>query len=481
MSKTEQRGSGTEADGQGVAETDTKGAGVTLAPRTARRRARRILTWALVAVVVALVTTAGVAAAERINQPLSATTLHAGLASSYQVAGAAPSLPWPATGQAAIAIPALGYAKQSGLEDPVPIASLTKLTTAVLVLHDHPIAPGTNGPPITVTAADAAEYASELHQDESTVEIQAGEVLTERQMLEALLLVSANDIAYSLALWDAGTESAFVSKMNAMAASLGATSSHFVDASGFDPDSRSTAADCLRIAAQGMRDPTFAAVVAMPTATLPLVGTVHNIVHEVGNDGVVGIKSGYTSQAGGCYVLAGVHVIDGRPVIVLVAVLGQPVPAAVPISTTTSTPTTAPPPPPGSDTTTTLPPGEFTVPDPFRYTSPIADALLGATESGVVQVTVSEHGTAVGSAMTSWGGRTYRVPVVTTRTAWVFGWPGQQVASATELRPVEPGSQKGSTVGSALFALGSQIQAVPLQLATTVPEPSLWWRLVHRV
>ncbi len=79
MSKTEQRGSGIEADGQGIAETDTKAASVTLAPRPAHRRARRILTWALVAVVVALVATAGVAAGERINQPLSATTLHAGL------------------------------------------------------------------------------------------------------------------------------------------------------------------------------------------------------------------------------------------------------------------------------------------------------------------------------------------------------------------------------------------------------------------
>jgi serine-type D-Ala-D-Ala carboxypeptidase (penicillin-binding protein 5/6) len=458
----------------------TEGTGVRLATRPVRNRTRRVLVWALVAVSLALVALAGVAAGERINQPLSATTLDAGLASSSEVGGGPPPLPWPSGGQAAIAVPTIGYTSQSGPEEPVPIASLTKLTTAVLVLHDHPIAPGANGPAITVTPADAAEYAVELHQDESTVAIQAGEVLTERQMLEALLLVSANDVAYTLAVWDAGTEDAFVVKMNALAASLGATSSHFVDASGFDPDSRSTAADCLRIAAEGMRDPTFAAIVAMPTATLPLVGTVHNLVHEVGSDGVVGIKSGYTSQAGGCYLLAGVRTIDGRPTTVLVAVLGQPVPAPVPISTTTSTSTTTAP-PPQVDTTTTLPPGEFTVPDPFRYTSPIADALLSATEAGLVQVTVSRVGTAVGSANTSWGGHTYRVPVVTARQAWLVAWPGQRVDSAPELRPVAPGSQKGSTVGSALYALGSQIQVVPLELATTVPEPSLWWRLAHHV
>jgi D-alanyl-D-alanine carboxypeptidase (penicillin-binding protein 5/6) len=431
---------------------------------------------------VALVVAAGVVAGERINQPLSATTLHAGLASSSAVVGAPPALPWPDTGQGAIAVPAIGYTAQSGPEAPVPIASLTKLATAVVVLHDHPIVAGTDGPPITVTQGDADEYGAELHLDESTLAIHAGEVLTERQMLEGLLLASSNDLAYSLAVWDAGTVSAFVAKMNALAGSLGATSTHFVDASGYDSASRSTAADTLRIAAAGMADPTFAAVVAMPSATLPLVGTVHNVVTEVGVDGVVGIKSGYTSQAGGCLVLAGVRTVEGRPITVLVAVLGQRVPPPVPTSTTTSTSTTVPPPPPpGPTTTTTLPPGEFTVPDPFRYTRPVTNSLLAATAAAVVPVTVSNAGAAVGTATTSWGGRTYRVPVVTAHRAWLFGWPGQQVASAPTLRPVAPGSQKGSTVGSAYFALGSQIQVVPLELATTVPEPSLWWRLLHRV
>ena len=119
---------------------------------------------------------------------------------------------------------------------------------------------------------------------------------------------------------------AFVAKMNAAAASLGASSTHFVDASGYDPHSVSTAADCLRIAAAGMVIPTFAAVVGMTTVTLPLVGTVHNLVTEIGSNGVVGVKSGYTSYAGGCMVLAADRVVDGRTVLVLAAVLGQPVP-----------------------------------------------------------------------------------------------------------------------------------------------------------
>ena len=132
--------------------------------------------------------------------------------------GAPPALPWPAKGQGAVVVPSLGYSAQSGPESPVPIASLTKITTAVVVLRDHPIAPGATGPTITVTPDDAAEYQAELHMDESSIAIQAGETLTERQMLEAMLTQSANDVAYSLAVWDAGSVAAFVVKMNALAA-----------------------------------------------------------------------------------------------------------------------------------------------------------------------------------------------------------------------------------------------------------------------
>ena len=251
--------------------------------------------------------------AQRINHPLATPALLTALPSSLTVPGPSPALPWPAVGQGAVSIPALRYAAQSGPEAPVPIASLTKMTNALVVLRDHPLPPGASGPAITITAADVAEYDTELHNDQSTIPVQLGEVLTERQMLEAMLTQSANNIAYSLALWDAGSTSVFVAEMNALAMSLGATSSHYVDVSGYDPGSVSTAADCLRIAAAGMSNPTFAQVVGMSSITLPLMGTRSNIVSEIGSDNVVGVKSGYTSEAKGCMVLAANETMDGRP------------------------------------------------------------------------------------------------------------------------------------------------------------------------
>ncbi len=429
-----------------------------------------------------LLAAAGLAVAARIDRPLSQPSLTPNVPASLLVAGSSPTLPWPSTGQGAVSVPSLGFAAQSGPESPVPIASLTKMTNALVILRDHPIPPGASGPSITITPADVAEYDNELHSDESTLPIRVDEVLTERQMLEAMLTQSANDVAYSLALWDAGSLPAFVAKMNAAAAQLGATSSHYVDASGYDPASVSTAADCLRIAAAAMAIPTFAQVVGMSSVTLPLVGTIPNIVTEIGSGNVVGIKSGYTSEAKACMVLAADRVIGGRPVLVMAAVLTQPVPPPVEPTTTT---TTTPPKTPASatsastSTTTTIPQDDLQVPDPFRYTRPVIGALLSAAEAGVVQSTVVTAGQTMAVVTADWGGRPHSARVVAGQGAWLAGWPGQRVVATTELAPVPPGSASGRTVGKTVYALGTQTEQVPLRLATTVPEPSWWWRLVH--
>jgi D-alanyl-D-alanine carboxypeptidase (penicillin-binding protein 5/6) len=451
--------------------------------RTAHRRTRRRIMWIVSIAVVLILAAAGFVGAQRVNKRLPQPSLTAGLSATVSVEGSSPSLPWPSQGQGAVSIPALGFSAQSGSESSVPIASLTKMTNALVILHDHPVAAGADGPAITITADDMAQYDIEVHNDQSTVAIRTGEVMTERQMLEALLTQSANDIAYALAVWDAGSTAAFVAKMNAMAASLGATSSHYVDASGFDPSSVSTAADCLRIAAAAMAIPTFAEVVGMKSVTLPLVGVRANVVTEIGSNGVIGVKSGYTSAAKGCMVLATNRVIDGRTVLVLVAVLSQPTPPPT-VPTTTTTTTTAPAAGAASSsapttTTTTIPIDELNVPDPFKFTRPVVEALLSATAAGVVKAPVASAGQTAGTVNANWGGSTHQVGVVTSGNAWLVAWPGQQVTATTKLSTVRAGGSKGTVVGTAHYALGSQTTTVPLKLVRTVPEPSWWWRLTH--
>ena len=177
---------------------------------------------------------------------------------------------------------------------------------------------------LTVSRADVATFYAELNQNESVVPVRAGEQLTEYQLLEGLLLPSGSNFADMLANWDAGTVSAFVNGMNARASALGMAATHYADASGFSPLTVSIPADLIKLAQVAMRQPAFAAVVGEKQATLPVAGVIKNLDTLLGQDGIIGIKTGHTDQAGGCFVMAADLNVDGRAVRVYGAVLGQP-------------------------------------------------------------------------------------------------------------------------------------------------------------
>ena len=236
---------------------------------------------------------------------------------------ALPGTVWPAYGQAAVQI---GQSRiQAGPNHhAAPIASVAKVTTAYLVLRDHPLGVGEDGPTITLTDADVADTERRNRQRESVVPFVAGEQLTERQALQALLLPSANNIAAVLARWDAGSAARFVARMNATARSLGMTRTRYTDPSGYDDGTVSTAADQLRIVDRAMRLPAFASIVATASATLPVAGTVHNTNTLLGRDGFVGVKTGSDRAAGGCFAFRAIRLVHGKRTTITGVVLGQP-------------------------------------------------------------------------------------------------------------------------------------------------------------
>jgi serine-type D-Ala-D-Ala carboxypeptidase (penicillin-binding protein 5/6) len=188
---------------------------------------------------------------------------------------ALPSTVWPANGQAAVQI-GQSQVHAGPHQHAAAIASVAKVMTAYLVLRDHPLGPGEEGPTITLTDADVADTERRNLQQESVVSIAAGEQLTELQALHALLLPSANNIAAVLARWDAGSSERFVARMNAAARSLGMTHTRYTDPSGYDNATVSTAADQVRLVDRAMRLPVFASIVATQSATLPVAGTVQH-------------------------------------------------------------------------------------------------------------------------------------------------------------------------------------------------------------
>ncbi len=232
-------------------------------------------------------------------------------------------LPWPATGSAAVAV-GQGAVRTSGSTSPAPIASLAKMMTAYVILRDHPVPSGQTGPSITVTSADVAAYQAEAAASDSVLAVATGEALTEQQALEALLVASADNVADILAQWDAGSVTAFVAKMNATARQLGMGHTHYTDPSGLEPTTVSTPADQLTIGRKAMANPDFAGIVAMPSATFPVAGTVQNYDYDVGHDGIVGIKTGSDTAAGGCWAFAATRTVGGAKQLVYGVVMGIP-------------------------------------------------------------------------------------------------------------------------------------------------------------
>jgi D-alanyl-D-alanine carboxypeptidase (penicillin-binding protein 5/6) len=237
-------------------------------------------------------------------------------------AGAAAWPVWPVQGQAAYAL--AGHPMHRSARSEVrPIASLAKVMTAYLVLARRPIAAGSNGFAMTVHARDVDDWHRRVAEDQSTVPVRAGERLTERQALAALLLPSANNIAIMLARRAAGSVRRFVRWMNRAARHLGMRHTTYTDPSGFDARTRSTPSDQLRLADRTMRSRFFAAMVAHRQYRIPVAGRIENTDALLRHDGFTGIKTGSMDASGGCFMFRSVRVVHGRRVALTGVVMGQ--------------------------------------------------------------------------------------------------------------------------------------------------------------
>src|SRR5207253_77434 len=223
-----------------------------------------------------------------------------------------------------LAVAGLGPIGTFGPQTSLPLASTAKVMTALVVLADRPLRLAEQGPMVPVTATDAPTYVSEKNQGQSVFPVAAGEQLSEYQALQALLVPSGNNIAELLAVWDAGSSGVFVDKMNAKATALHLTQTHYVDSTGLSPLSVGSPQDLIALAESALKDPVFAEIVAQPEATLPVAGRVFNVNAVIGQDGIVGVKTGSSGAAGACLVFAANVKADNEPAQIFGAIMGLP-------------------------------------------------------------------------------------------------------------------------------------------------------------
>ncbi len=409
-----------------------RGTSVAEAHEEASEDVTRIVVGAVVVVVAAL---AGVQWFRSVPPPAYAPSL-----ATVRVAGQRPALPWPQTGEAALAVDGVGSIGSVGSTQALPIASITKVMTAYVVLHDHPLAPGTSGPDLTVSALDVFDYDLSLSQKQSVVAVTAGEQVSERQALEAMLIPSGNNFARMLATWDAGSVHAFVAEMNADAKALGLRSTHFTGPSGFSSGSVSNATDLVKLGEAAMRIPTFAHIVAMPQVTLPVAGLQYNYDAALGHDGIVGIKTGTNATSGGCFLFEADPTVGGRTVHLVGAVLGQ---GGV------------------SPITTALDAGEV---------------LAKAAAADLHRETVVTDGTVVGHVTTAWHASVAAVAGGSVRTV---GWPGLPVRVSEHVALPAGTVRAGERIGSLVVEAGGRTTTVPVRAASDLAGPSVSWKLTR--
>lgn len=340
---------------------------------------------------------------------------------------------WPEQGSAAVTVQ--GLSPLASTSDRDEIASITKVVSVMMVLDELPLEPGEQGPSFEFTRADQREYWSYRRSNQSSLDVPVGGSLTEYQMLQGILLGSANNYIDRLSdeLW--GSDRGFADAAEVWLRDHGIEGISLSSPSGFDEDNVATPGSLLRLAEVAMRHPVFAEIVGTRSAEIPGVGTVTNTNRMLEDEGVIGVKTGTLSHWN---LLTAKEVTVGDVTVRLfAAVLGQ---------------------------------------DSNADRLAVTRSLFEGVEKSLAEQAVSvPKGTVVGHVTTEWG---ERVALVTDADARVVLWNG---ASATATPVLELGERTTAGAEAGVLTVKGPIDSTetPVSLEKEIPEPSIWWRLTH--
>ena len=382
-----------------------------------------------------------VAAALGINylRPIPEVAASYAIPAQKTTPGTAPVLPWPSAGSAAVGVSGLGKLADSGNETQMPTASVAKVMTAMVVMHDKPFPLGQTGGSITIDDVDVQGYQNDKAQQQSVVAVQAGEVLSEYQALQAMLIPSGNNVAETLARWDAGSVPAFVDRMNQRARALGLTRTTFADPAGSSAQTVSTPSDLLALGMSAMTDPVLAQIVREPQAKLPVAGIVYNVDGALGKDGINGIKTGSGLAQGANFLFAAEILIGGHPVTIYGCVMGQPT---------------------------------------LQIAFDAARGLIRAMQPALaVRTELIRHQT-VGSYDTAWG---WHSDVISVSDLALVEWPGMVLRETLQAKTlnVDKPLAAGMPAGSLHVVLGDYDLDMALVTASVMYPPGRFWRLTR--
>jgi D-alanyl-D-alanine carboxypeptidase (penicillin-binding protein 5/6) len=348
-----------------------------------------------------------------------------------------PVLDFPAYGASAIgAVGYPGVLAQNGATKPLPMASITKVITALVVLDKHPLALGESGPTATMTAADAALYGTYLAQNGTVSTVRAGMTFTERQLLELTLIKSANNYTTSMAVWAFGSQAAFLDAARAWLREHGLDQVVINEPTGIDRSNVAPADQLIELGRIALEHPVIAQIVASKQADVPPFGVLPNTNLLLGRDGVDGIKTGTLDDFGANLLFSADYLVGESTVTVIGVVLGGP---------------------------------DHDVIDRDIL------KLLDTTVANFTEVEVAADAEAFATYTAMWGDS---VAAVAADRTTLLTWADTPVTVEVVTDELRTGTT-GEDVGDLVFTSGPTTVRVDLELADDLDDPGPWWRLTN--
>lgn len=319
------------------------------------------------------------------------------------------------------------------LDERLPIASIAKVITALVVLDEHPIDDG-DGAAITLTAADSRLPARYAAINGSVAPAPAGLVVSQRAMIELMMVHSANNYAESLAVWAFGSEAAYLAAARAWLDDNGMPGVTIADTTGFSPQNRASVRELVTLARLAAAHPVVAAASALPSVRVPGVGTFENRNEALGRAGVDGLKTGTLRVIGSNLLFSADLVIDGATVPVVGAAIGAPSQGAI-----------------AAD----------------------LDTLLASVADDFRDVRIGEAGDVVATYRAPWGDS---VALRLTETVDDTVWGAVRSVALVELPDVQPGVTL-PRAPTLVVRYGDTEVRLRLEWVGTIDAPPLDWRL----
>jgi serine-type D-Ala-D-Ala carboxypeptidase (penicillin-binding protein 5/6) len=345
-------------------------------------------------------------------------------------------LNWPSEGSAALGAQGFGILNTHGPQTPRPTASVAKIITSLAILEKKPLTKGQQGPTITLSKQDVDLYNHYFSIGGSYVKVEAGEQITEYQALEAILLPSANNMADSLAIWAFGSMDAYHEYARQMLQKHSLTNTIVdVDASGMSPATKSTPGDLMQLGQLALENEVITEIVQMKDATIPVHGIIYSANSRYNANGIMGIKTGLTDEAGGCYLFASTFDIEGKPVTVVGMIMDQ------------------------HDLNTAI---------------KAAAPLVNSAKKYFSVKTPVKAGEAFATLTTPW---LSSAKVIAKEDISLVSWNGLALTPNVQLSTINRSLPIGAQVGTAIITSGHNKATTPLILQEAISGPSWQWRL----